>query len=268
MNTVRRELRLFFDFTWRDWSATLIPGLIVATGAVKHASLPAWNVVRFIPWVACYIYFFNLSSQIVSIEEDRINKPDRPLPSGKITVQGAKRRWAIALAALLCIALINGQLMVETATWVVTTAFLCLTSYGGHWFGKNIVAMCTGSWALLGGIYKTIARPAETEEHFFLVVSIWVAIALQIQDLRDIEGDTAAGRKTLPIVVGDRQSRWLISFAFLPLSYATLWFGGVVSLAPTTVSAAHVLLAYRTLHGTEANYDHKTYMVGPSVVSD
>ncbi|KAL4268612.1 UbiA prenyltransferase [Pleurotus pulmonarius] len=244
MDTVKREIRLFFDFTWRDWSATLIPGLIVATGAVKHASLPAWNVVRFIP-----------------IEEDRINKPDRPLPSGKITVQGAKRRWAIALATFLSTALFDGRLIVETATWIATTAFLCLSTYGGHWFGKNVVAMGIGSWALWGGIYKTIARPTATEERFFLVVSMWIAIALQIQDLRDTEGDTAAGRRTLPIVVGDRRSRWLISLAFLPLSYATLWLGGVISLAPSTVSAAHVLLAYRTLRGTDAEYDHKTYML-------
>ncbi|KAF7421287.1 hypothetical protein PC9H_011809 [Pleurotus ostreatus] len=267
MNTVKRELRLFFDFTWRDWSTTLIPGLIVATGAVKHASLPAWNVARFVPWVACFIYFFNLSNQIVGVEEDRINKPDRPLPSGRITVQGAKRRWAIALAAFVGTALFNGSghLIIETATWVTTTAFLCLTPYGGHWFGRNSVAMGTGTWALLNGIYKTVARPASVEERFFFVVAIWLATAIQIQDLRDIEGDTIVRRKTLPIVIGDRQSRWLISLAFLPLSYVVLWVGGIISMAPTTVSAAHVLLGYRTWHGTEAKYDHKTYMVGLSV---
>lgn len=69
------EFRLFFNFTRRDWSATLIPGLIVATWAVQRASLPAWNIVRFIPWTACYLYFFNLSNQIVGIDEDHINKP-------------------------------------------------------------------------------------------------------------------------------------------------------------------------------------------------
>ncbi|KAF4588475.1 hypothetical protein EYR40_010026 [Pleurotus pulmonarius] len=264
MNTVNRELRLFFDFTWRDWSTTLIPGLIVATGAVIHTSLPAWNVVRFVPWVACFIYFFNLSNQIVGLEEDRINKPSRPLPSGKITVQGAKLRWVIALASFACAALSNGNghLIVETATWVITTAFLCLTPYGGHWFGKNSVAMGTGTWALLGGIYKTVARPSAMEERFFLVVAIWVAIAIQIQDLRDIDGDTVAGRKTLPIVAGDRRSRWLISLAFLPISYAVLWVGGIISMAPITVSTAHVLLVYRTLRGAKPKYDHKTYMVG------
>ncbi|KAF4590497.1 UbiA prenyltransferase [Pleurotus pulmonarius] len=263
MNTVNRELRLFFDFTWRDWSTTLIPGLIVATGAVTHTSLPAWNVVRFVPWVACFVYFFNLSNQIVGIEEDRINKPDRPLPSGKITVQGAKRRWALALAAFVCTALFNdnGRIIAETAMWIATTAFLCLTPYGGHWFGRNSVAMGTGTWALLGGIYKTVARPSAMEERFFLVVAIWLATAMQIQDLRDIDGDMAVGRKTLPIVAGDRRSRWLISLAFLPLSYVALWVGGIISMAPTTVSAAHVLLVYRTLRGGEVKYDHKTYML-------
>ncbi|KAF4605188.1 hypothetical protein EYR40_003971 [Pleurotus pulmonarius] len=159
MNAVKRELRLFFDFTWRDWTVTLIPGFIVATMAVKHASLPAWNVVRFVPWGACFIYFFTLSNQLVGLEEDRINKPDRPLPSGKVTVKGARRRWAIALVAFVAVALLNGRLIVETATWVGTTVFLCWTPYGGHWFWRNSVALSAGAWALLSGMYKTVAMP-------------------------------------------------------------------------------------------------------------
>ncbi|KAF4590499.1 hypothetical protein EYR38_009800 [Pleurotus pulmonarius] len=258
---IASEIRLFFDFTWRDWSATLIPGLIVATWAVQRASLPAWNVVRFVPWTTFYTYFFNLSNQIVGIEEDRINKPGRPLPSGQITVQGAKRRWAITSAAFLCTALSNSRLIAQTLTWAATTAFLCLTPYGGHWFGKNVVAMSLGTWALLSGIYSSIAETTLAEERSFAVVSIWVGLASQIQDLRDIDGDKVVGRKTLPIVAGVERSRWYISFAFLPLGYAALWAGGVVSGAPISLTAAHGLLAYRALSGTDARYDHKTYML-------
>ncbi|KAL4267149.1 UbiA prenyltransferase [Pleurotus pulmonarius] len=229
--------------------------------AVKHASLPAWNVVRFVPWGACFIYFFTLSNQLVGLEEDRINKPDRPLPSGKVTVKGARRRWAIALVAFVAVALLNGRLIVETATWVGTTVFLCWTPYGGHWFWRNSVALSAGAWALLSGMYKTVAMPTRSEERFFIVVAIWLATAMQIQDLRDIEGDKRTGRRTLPIVVGGRQSRWLISLAFLPLSYVVLWVGGIISMAPASVAAAHALLAYRILFGTGAGYDDRTYML-------
>ncbi|KAJ8454853.1 hypothetical protein ONZ45_g19145 [Pleurotus djamor] len=88
---VSHELDLFFGFTWRDWSTTLIPGLIVALGAVKHTALPIFHAVGFIPWVSAFIYFFNLSNQITGIEEDRINKPDRPIVTGKVSIEGAKR---------------------------------------------------------------------------------------------------------------------------------------------------------------------------------
>lgn len=258
---VTSELRLFFNFTWRDWSATIIPSLIVATCAVQHASLPAWNVVRFIPWIVCYVYFFDLSNQIVGIEEDRINKPDRPLPSGQITIQGAKRRWAIVLAAFLCIALLNAKLIAPTFTWVAMTAFLSLTPFGGHWFWKNAAAIGVGTWTLLNGVYSTVAEATPLEKRIFAVIAVWAAPAAQIQDIRDIDGDRAIGRKTLPIVAGAEQSRWLISFVCLPFSYAVLWAGGLISAAPVSLTAGHTLLAYRVLRGADARYDHKTYMV-------
>lgn len=166
------------------------------------------------------------------------------------------------LAAFLCTALFNGQLIAQTLTWVATTAFLCLTPYEGHWFGKNVVAMSAGAWVLLSGVYSTIAETTPLEERFFVVFAIWVGSVWLIQDLRDVEGDKVVGRKTLPIVAGIERSRWLISYVFLPLGYAVLCAGGIIPAAPISPTATHALLAYRVLSGTDARHDHKTYMVG------
>ncbi|KAJ8481846.1 hypothetical protein ONZ45_g15165 [Pleurotus djamor] len=257
---VSHELGLFLGFTWRDWSTTLIPGLIVALGAAKHDALPIFHAIGFIPWVSAFIYFFNLSNQITGIEEDRINKPDRPIVMGKVSLEGAKRRWVLSITCFLAIAARNGRQVPETCVWIATTAFLSLTAGGGHWFGKNTVGMTTGTWALLGGIYKAIAIPTAEVQRFVWVVALWTGVIMQIQDLRDIQGDTATGRSTLPVVIGEAQSRLAITFFVMPLSYWILWKGGIAAEAPVLLLAAHAALGYRVLSGHGPRYDHKTYM--------
>jgi 4-hydroxybenzoate polyprenyltransferase len=78
-----RELNIFLAFSWRDWSATMIPASVFAVGAVRHTgqhSIPsiASDYLVLLLWLATYAYLFNLTNQIVGIDEDRINKPDRP----------------------------------------------------------------------------------------------------------------------------------------------------------------------------------------------
>ncbi|KAJ8507736.1 hypothetical protein ONZ45_g9926 [Pleurotus djamor] len=255
------ELDLFLAFSWRDWSATLIPGLIVALGATKHASLPPLHAVAFIPWVTAFIYFFNLSNQVTGLEEDRINKPDRPLVTGKVSIEGAKRRWVTCVACFLGIAAKNGRQVPETLMWIAITGVLCLIPAGGHWFVKNTVGMMLGAWAFIGGTYKAVAVPTAEIQRFMLVVGLWVGVMAQAQDLRDIEGDRAIGRKTLPVAIGEARSRFVITLLMIPLGYGILWAGGVAAEAPILLLAAHAVLGYRITSGKGAQYDHKTYML-------
>lgn|GEM_PF-3715434 len=74
-------------------------------------------------WISCiglslvhfsfYIYNFCLANQIVGVEEDGINKPDREVPSGRLSIQGAWLRWTCAMFAFPLVAfLINPELVV------------------------------------------------------------------------------------------------------------------------------------------------------------
>ncbi|TDL26804.1 hypothetical protein BD410DRAFT_825296 [Rickenella mellea] len=207
-----------------------------------------------------YVYFFNLSNQITGVDEDRINKPDRPIPSGKVTVPDAIRRWVVALSTFIGISIYEPSLRPETICWVLTVAFLCLSSAGSHWFGKNSVAMTTGTWALLSASWKAIAPATPKSNAYVYAVALWAGLTVHIQDLRDIAGDAAVGRKTLPVVFGDRGSRLIITFLFLPAAYCVLWMAGIVRLAPVTLSVIHSTLAYRIMQVGDSRYDHKTYM--------
>ncbi|KAF9260426.1 hypothetical protein L218DRAFT_989569 [Marasmius fiardii PR-910] len=212
-------------------------------------------------WLTLYVYFFNLSNQITGIEEDRINKPGRPIPSGKVTITGAKLRWALALAAFLLAAAYEPALQPETFCWVLITAMLCKAPFGNHWFFKNCVAMSTGTWILLGASWKAIAPLTPRAECYILTLSLWSGLLTHIQDLRDIKGDAAIGRRTLPLALGNIRSRRIITYLIMPISLMALWMGGVLPIAPLSLVVFHVFLGYRIVHDYGPQYDHKTYMI-------
>ncbi|KAF9073088.1 hypothetical protein BDP27DRAFT_1445258 [Rhodocollybia butyracea] len=103
--------------------------------------------------------------------------------------------------------------------------------------------MATGTWALLGGSWKAIAPLTPRTEHFILTISLWAGVLTSIQDLRDMKGDAAVGRQTLPLVLGSSRCRWTITFFLTPASLLVLWGG------------------YRVMNDKGSYHDHKTYMI-------
>jgi len=264
LSALINEVDVFLQFSWRDWSACLIPGLIFSVGAVRTLpySLGIFRSYLFlIVWLTPYLYWFNLWSQITGIEEDRINKPDRPIPSQKVTIIGAKIRCVLAFTGFIVVAVYEPALRPETICWVLTTVLLCATPFGKHWFGKNCVAMATGTWALLGGSWKAIAPLTPRTEHFILTISLWAGVLTSIQDLRDMKGDAAVGRQTLPLVLGSSRCRWTIAFFLTPASLLVLWGGGILSIAPAPLIVVHAFLGYRVMNDKGSYHDHKTYMI-------
>ncbi|KAL0947604.1 hypothetical protein HGRIS_013693 [Hohenbuehelia grisea] len=262
---VRDEITLFFAFSWRDWSATLIPASIFAIGAMRGADdTPRHLATKYlflVAWMTGYIYFFNLLNQVTGFEEDRINKPDRPIPSGRVTLTGAKARLIIVASAFVLLGLSRQALLLpETFTWIVITTFLTCTKAGGHWFGKNCISMTLGTWAMLSAAWRAITPATAAFQGYIVAICTWVCMLTHIQDLRDVKGDAAVGRQTLPLVFGDGVARTIIAF-LIPPSLGVLWWGGILQHAPCTLIAAHGLLGYRVLKLRGPTADHQTFML-------
>jgi 4-hydroxybenzoate polyprenyltransferase len=218
---------------------------------------------RLIIWVTLFIYFFTLSNQIVGVDEDRVNKPDRPIPSGKVSLGSAKCRAMVVLAMFLLVAAISPSLLPESICWVLTTGFLCLTSAGNHWLGKNNVGMTLGTWALLSASWKCISPHTPQAQEYILGIALWTGLSIQLQDLRDFDGDLAMGRKTMAIVYGDILARRIITYVLLPSAIGMLWFWNILAIAPISLTIMHIFLSYRVMHAAGGpRYDHKTFMVG------
>ncbi|MBT2470080.1 hypothetical protein J7E97_19915 [Streptomyces sp. ISL-66] len=96
---LRGYLRVAVLFVRTDPWMTIYPGTAFAVVAAHHARLApaafALAIVEAAVYMTGFLALHAISSQLVSVEEDRINKPWRPIPSGLIpervarTVQGA-----------------------------------------------------------------------------------------------------------------------------------------------------------------------------------
>jgi 4-hydroxybenzoate polyprenyltransferase len=83
------------------------------------------------------------------------------------------------------------------------------------------------------------------------VMSLWMGFAGMTKDLPDVDGDRAAGRRTLPVVLGERHARRLTAALTMAVGVAALcataWLGVLrpfgVTLAAGAALVAAALLA-------------------------
>jgi geranylgeranylglycerol-phosphate geranylgeranyltransferase len=199
-------------------------GYLVATGTLTVPSLLLAVIVAFITAGG------NVVNDVYDIEIDRINRPDRPIPSGRITLDGA-RTFAgllfiggIALATLtttlcLAIALINTVVLIIYAAWLKRTPML----------GNVAVAYLAASIFLFGGAFAGFAGLVQNLPLAGITALATVAREL-LKDAEDIDGDTAGGAHTLPMIIGIRRAGWLafacacgaVLVSFLPI---VRWWG-------------------------------------------
>lgn len=258
-----RELGLFVAFSWRDWSTTVVPSYLFAAGVIKDLSYGtvARNLLLLLVWITLYIYGFNLFTQVMSPEEDRVNKPDRPIPSGKISVEAAWKRCIIVWMLFFAIPFSQHQIIPETIAHALFTMFLGATKAGGHWIGKNIIAMSVGTAVLISASRKLMSPVIFQTWHQTVHISLWAGLIAHAQDFRDQDGDRKVGRWTLPLAFGDHTARLILAFFLIPLAFVVILLSDFGQIAPWLLGALHSLIACRMLMFRDKKSDHQTYMV-------
>ncbi|KAJ7916721.1 UbiA prenyltransferase family-domain-containing protein [Mycena leptocephala] len=257
-DAIDHELRVFWDFTWRDWSASLIPGAMYTIAALRSldsapSELIIRSLVRSLIYFLLYIYSFDIANQINGVAEDRVNKPDRPLSSGRVTLQGAYIRWYATTALHLVLGAAWGVLP-WTALWVFITIYTSWCGGDKHWVPKNLGFMSFGSLCLLQAAWGLVAPITAHEWQWALLLSGVFGVVASVQDMRDVDGDKIAGRRTLPIVLGSN-FRWVMAIRIPPLlALARGYCGALLTLSM-------FYMAYRVFRGGPRKYDHKTYMI-------
>ncbi|KAJ6551202.1 UbiA prenyltransferase family-domain-containing protein [Mycena capillaripes] len=263
-DAIEHELRVLWDFTWRDWSASLVPGTMHTIAALRSLDsapdiLVIQSLLRSLIYFLLYIYSFDIANQINGIAEDRINKPDRPLSSGRATLQGAYIRWYATTLAYLVVGAAWGVLQ-WTALWVSITIYTSF--YGGdkHWITKNLLFMSVGSLCLLQAAWGLVVPVTSREWRWALLLSGVLGVVANVQDMRDFDGDRIAGRRTLPILLG-RHFRWVMSVIIGAAPFFCWSFDFLVGYCGLGLAISMFYLAYRVFSGGSKEYHHKSYMI-------
>ena len=163
----------------------------------------------------------NIINDIFDIEIDKINRPERPLPSGVLTINEAYVLYLICFV-------ISGLLVVtisQIVVIIVLLSHLLLFLYSKYLkriplVGNITVAFLTGLVFIFGGVVAENPSAAIIPALFAFFINL---IRELVKDMQDVEGDRAAGVITFPIKFGFQKTKYLITFITLILILFTLY---------------------------------------------
>ena len=231
-------------FPREPWSPALLA--FPCIGAAMAALLNAGN---------------NALNQIYDLDIDRVNKPKRPLPSGRLTI--AQVWWftniTYALALILAWLVVPGGR--HECFWLVAVAVVCTYLYSvpplrtkrlGIWANVTI-AIPRGVLLKVAG-WSSVKTIAGVEPWYIgCIFGLFLLGATTTKDFADMEGDRRGGCRTLPIRYGVRRAAWMISPSFV-IPFVMINFGAALHVLTGNFWALQILGAVMTVYGLYVLY--------------
>ena len=204
----------------RTLSAAVVPVAVGTAVAVGQGAGTAWWRAALALVVAgalqVGVNFANDYSDGVRGTDDstRIG-PRRLVGSGLVDARRVKR----AAFAAGAVAVAAGLVLAAVAGWeLVAVGALCLVAgwtytggprpYGYFGLGEVFVFVFFGLVATGGTTYVLLERVDAYALLCGVPVGLWAVALLMSNNLRDVAGDAAAGKRTLAVRVGDRRARY------------------------------------------------------------
>jgi geranylgeranylglycerol-phosphate geranylgeranyltransferase len=181
-------------------AAAAIIGLAIAGGLQPRVAALIFLTVFLITGAG------NAINDYYDREIDAINRPKRPIPSGRVSANRAfYYSLALFVVGCLCAGLVN-QICLAVAAFNSLLLILYARNLKATPLAGNIcVAFLTGSAFLFGGAAAGPAGLLANQVPFLL--SFLVSMSREIaKDIEDMAGDRAGGARTLPILAGERAS--------------------------------------------------------------
>jgi len=165
----------------------------------------------------------NALNQIYDLEIDRVNKPKRPLPSGRLSIADAWTFTLVTYAVALVLAWFVQPGGRHECFWIVIVATIMTFLYSAPPFRtKRLALWANVTIAIPRGVLLKVAGWSSVKtivgvEPWFigLIFGLFLLGASTTKDFADMEGDARGGCRTLPIIYGVRRAAWMISPSFV-----------------------------------------------------
>lgn len=249
--------------------ASLVPvlvGLIIAPGSQPSGTFEL-NALTAVITVICALSL-QILSNLINDYYDFIRGSDkagragfkRALVEGEVSVEQMRRACFITLA----VALITGLYLVIAGGWPILLAgvtaiifawLYTATSHSLSYLGiaDIFVFLYYGVIASCGTTYLQTHTFCLTSFHAGAVCGLISMCVLMINNLRDIESDRAAGKRTLPVRLGKHgaEAVMAVEVLLMPL-FAYLAFGFSI---PMLIGPAAIILFAAVLKAKGAQYN-------------
>lgn len=250
---------LIWAFTESNFSTFVVPnsafGLLGALAArfLADGSAPpsAAGVLARAPLVVLFnwhnVLNFDLANQRspASVEEDRLNKPWRPIVTGRITADQTRGLMLLTIPSAL---LFNYALGVwRQGVFILIITWLYNDIRGGDGVLRDLLISIAYGLFNSASLEVALGDRSSINDRGIIwtaMVSGVILTTMQIQDLKDQAGDRTRGRKTAALLMGDMVSR--VSIVAFVCAWSLLcpcfWDTGLVGYAISSWPAAVIAL--------------------------
>jgi 4-hydroxybenzoate polyprenyltransferase len=246
------------------------PALGFASGAATAAGAApreAWSVDLL--WYPCIGLVMaavlnaasNALNQIYDLDIDRINKPRRPLPSGRLSLSVAWTFTFATYAVALGLAWLVAPAGRHECFWIVIAATVITVLYSAPPFRtKRLGIWANVTIAIPRGVLLKVAGWSAVKtifgaEPWFIgaIFGLFLLGASTTKDFADMEGDARGGCRTLPIIYGVRRAAWMISPSFI-VPFLLIALGSRLRILTGTPALLYILSAVMTMYGIYVCY--------------
>ena len=203
-----------------------------APGTLKIISRSPLIVI----WVWTNLLPFAIDNQRQpdAVEEDKINKPWRPLPSKRMSPEQAKK-WMLCLYPVaICVSFLLGGLKQCIALLVLGIWYNDFAGADSSCFSRNLINACGFVSYASGAMEVALGQSPPTSPtmvSWFVLIAMVVFSSVHSQDLPDLEGDRVRGRCSVPLTMGEAWARWTIAVSVGVFSFYCPYFWSCQLLA-------------------------------------
>ena len=210
MNTIYYYIKILRPLNVMTSALAIIIATAILEGLNNHHVLLITTSV-----VMLYTAASNALNDALDYEIDLINRPERPIPLGYVSIKGALfiSFLLFAFGVALCLQLPDMAIVIG-----VFISFPLMVTYstnlkGKYLIGNMVVSSLLGASFLFVGVSHEMTSP--------MLIPMLLAFGLTflreiIKDVADMEGDLSLGLKTYPIISGvDSYRRIIISLCLL-----------------------------------------------------
>jgi 4-hydroxybenzoate polyprenyltransferase len=244
MERIRHHVRLARPFTLLPPTLGVVSGAITAFGSAANPDPARQLTVSVVMTVllgslcaALLNAANNVLNQVYDLDIDRVNKPNRPLPAGRVSVREALLAsgvlyalaviptWLVVIypynsfAEKLAAPLGRHECMAIYLLGMLSTLIYSMPAFGrtkalGIWANITI-AIPRGCLLKVAG-WSMVASVLHLEPWYIGTIFLLFLIgAASTKDFSDVEGDRAGGCRTLPILYGPKRAAQITTPFFI-----------------------------------------------------